>query len=64
MWCRPDPSSVSPIYIPGRLRTASRPFRTLIDSAPYSSSGIALAAALSGESIIIESAVFSGISRL
>ena len=28
MWCRPDPSSVSPIYIPGRLRTASRPFST------------------------------------
>src|SRR4029450_6498323 len=36
MWCRPDPSSVSPIYMPGRLRTASRPFRTLIASAPYS----------------------------
>src|SRR6478736_8740481 len=36
MWWRPEPSSVSPIYIPGRLRTASRPFRTLIESAPYS----------------------------
>ena len=33
MWCRPEPSSVSPIYMPGRLRTASRPLRTLIDSA-------------------------------
>src|SRR5690606_36610999 len=36
MWCRPEPSSVSPIYMPGRLRTASRPLRTLMDSAPYS----------------------------
>jgi cytochrome P450 len=27
---------VSPIYMPGRLRTASRPLRTLIESAPYS----------------------------
>src|SRR5277367_6647595 len=37
MWCRPEPSSVSPIYMPGRLRTASRPFRTLMEPAPYSS---------------------------
>src|SRR5215469_16828806 len=36
MWCRPEPSSVSPIYMPGRLRTASRPFSTLMLSAPYS----------------------------
>jgi len=36
MWWRPEPSSVSPIYMPGRLRTASRPLRTWIDSAPYS----------------------------
>ena len=34
MWWSPEPSSVSPIYIPGRLRTASRPLRTLIESAP------------------------------
>src|SRR5205085_11817987 len=27
----------SPMYIPGRLRTASRPFKTLMDSAPYRS---------------------------
>ena len=33
MWCRPEPSSVSPMYMPGRLRTASRPRSTLIDSA-------------------------------
>ena len=33
MWCRPDPSSVSPIYMPGRRRTASRPSRTEIDAA-------------------------------
>src|SRR5665213_1528809 len=39
MWCRPEPSSVSPIYMPGRLRTASRPRSTLIDCALYSSSG-------------------------
>src|SRR5690554_6416750 len=37
MWCRPEPSSVSPMYMPGRLRTASRPFKTLIESAPYAS---------------------------
>ncbi len=36
MWCRPEPSSVSPIYMPGALRTASRPFSTLMESAPYS----------------------------
>ena len=30
MWCRPVPSDVSPMYIPGRLRTASRPFRILM----------------------------------
>src|SRR3546814_16840756 len=36
MWCRPEPSSVSPIYMPGRFRTASKPFKTLMDSAPYS----------------------------
>jgi len=30
MWCRPVPSEVSPMYIPGRLRTASRPLRTLM----------------------------------
>src|SRR5690606_3322079 len=39
MWCRPEPSSVSPIYMPGRLRTASRPLRTLMESAPYSGEG-------------------------
>src|SRR5271167_4828693 len=37
MWCRPEPSSVSPIYIPGRRRTASSPRNTLIESAPYAS---------------------------
>src|SRR5262245_18151717 len=41
MWWRPEPSSVSPIYMPGRLRTASRPFSTLIDSAPYSEAATA-----------------------
>ena len=34
MWCSPEPSSVSPIYMPGRLRTASRPLSTLIEEAP------------------------------
>ena len=34
MWCRPVPSRVSPMYMPGRLRTASRPFRTLIYREP------------------------------
>ena len=37
MWCRPLPSCVSPIYIPGRLRTASKPSSTWMLSAPYSS---------------------------
>ncbi len=34
-WCRPR-SPVEPMYIPGRLRTASRPSRTVMDDAPYS----------------------------
>src|SRR5262249_21244893 len=36
IWCSPVPSSVSPMYIPGRFRTASSPFRTVIFSAVYS----------------------------
>src|SRR5437016_154790 len=36
MWCRPEPSSVSPIYMPGRLRTGSRPCSTLIECSSYS----------------------------
>ena len=32
MWCRPR-SPVEPMYMPGRLRTASRPSRTVIDDA-------------------------------
>ena len=35
MWCNPLISSVLPMYIPGRFRTASRPLRTLIESASY-----------------------------
>src|SRR5689334_17895453 len=35
MWCRPEMSSVSPMYMPGRFRTASRPFRSLIESVVY-----------------------------
>ena len=34
-WCRPR-SVVEPIYIPGRLRTASSPSRTVMSDAPYS----------------------------
>src|SRR5512133_3034670 len=34
-WCRPVPSEVSPMYMPGRLRTASRPSRIWMDDAPY-----------------------------
>ncbi len=30
MWCRPVPSDVSPMYMPGRFLTASRPFRILM----------------------------------
>src|SRR3954471_24677213 len=36
MWCKPVPSDVSPMYMPGRLRTASSPFRILMASEPYS----------------------------
>src|SRR5580693_6045885 len=36
MWCRPVPSAVSPMYMPGRLRTASRPFSTLMLFESYS----------------------------
>src|SRR3954469_21810901 len=48
MWCRPVPSEVSPMYIPGRLRTASSPFRTLIESEPYSEVASGLAEVASG----------------
>ncbi|CFN63682.1 Uncharacterised protein [Bordetella pertussis] len=34
MWCKPVPSEVSPMYMPGRLRTASSPLSILIESAP------------------------------
>src|SRR5262245_35202402 len=37
MWCRPVPSEVSPMYMPGRLRTASRPLRILMLEESYSS---------------------------
>src|SRR5687767_8780747 len=33
-WCRPR-DEVEPTYMPGRLRTASRPFRTWIFPASY-----------------------------
>src|SRR5688500_13956553 len=36
MWCKPVPSEVSPMYIPGRLRTASRPLRILMLLESYS----------------------------
>jgi hypothetical protein len=32
MWCRPEPSSVSPMYMPGRLRTASSPRSTVMEA--------------------------------
>src|SRR5262245_54775626 len=50
MWCRPEPSSVSPIYMPGRLRTASRPFSTLMGSAAWSADA---ATFLSGSRFIV-----------
>jgi hypothetical protein len=34
-WCKPVPSDVSPMYMPGRLRTASRPSRIWMEDAPY-----------------------------
>src|ERR671914_721775 len=33
-WCRPR-VPVEPMYMPGRLRTASRPSRTVMSFAPY-----------------------------
>src|SRR6185437_10543146 len=36
MWCRPVPSEVSPMYMAGRLRTASRPLRILMLLESYS----------------------------
>src|SRR6185437_4295378 len=36
MWCSPVPSEVSPMYMPGRLRTASRPLRILMLLESYS----------------------------
>src|SRR3954468_1022376 len=48
MWCKPVPSEVSPMYMPGRLRTASSPFRTLIESEPYSELASGLAELASG----------------
>src|SRR6478672_11654353 len=37
MWWSPVPSDVSPMYMPGRLRTASRPLRILMLEESYSS---------------------------
>ena len=34
IWCNPDPSSVSPMYMPGLFLTASKPFNTFMASAP------------------------------
>ena len=36
-WCNPVPSEVSPIYIPGRFLTASKPSNIWIDDALYKS---------------------------
>ena len=38
-WWRPEPSWTSPMYMPGRLRTASRPSRTVMLSLPYVDGG-------------------------
>ncbi|HBH44015.1 MAG TPA: hypothetical protein DDY28_06375, partial [Hyphomonas atlantica] len=43
---------VSPIYMPGRLRTASRPFRTLIEPAPYSGDSACVPSAIKASSSI------------
>src|SRR5690606_3012044 len=59
MWCRPVPSSVSPMYIPGRLRTASRPLSTLILVESY-----ALPVLLSSFSSVIIRFAYKKISAL
>ena len=48
MWCRPVPSDVSPMYMPGRLRTASRPLRILMLDESYSADMRALEFSCSG----------------
>src|SRR5271169_4436607 len=52
MWCRPVPSDVSPMYMPGRLRTASRPLSTLMlfesYSPPLLSCGLGLSTLMRG----------------
>src|SRR4051812_27521232 len=52
MWCSPVPSDVSPMYIPGRLRTASRPLRTRMLSESYGSP-------LLGGPFLLSSVIFS-----
>mmetsp|Transcript_1233 Transcript_1233/g.4074 ORF Transcript_1233/g.4074 Transcript_1233/m.4074 type:complete len:250 (+) Transcript_1233:1539-2288(+) len=43
-WCKPF-EDVLPMYIPGRLRTGSKPFKTWMDPAPYVSADPVVAAA-------------------
>src|SRR5215203_5297054 len=45
-WCRPA-SPVEPMYMPGRLRTGSRPSSTWMSLAPYSAPGRAVPVVLS-----------------
>src|SRR5438876_360990 len=40
-WCRPL-GPVDPMYMPGRLRTGSRPSRTVMSLAPYDEAGLAV----------------------
>src|SRR5262249_2331239 len=46
-WCSPR-SPVDPMYMPGRLRTASSPSRTVMDEAPYSACAFFFWAATGG----------------
>ena len=48
IWCRPVPSSVSPMYIPGRFLTASKPRNTVILPESYLLSSDILSFALLG----------------
>src|SRR5215216_402496 len=54
MWCRPVPSEVSPMYMPGRLRTASRPLRILMLLESYSAAGRAAGVVTASGSVAIE----------
>ena len=59
-----EPSSVSPMYMPGRLRTASRPRNTLIDSAPYPSPPFAVVSSTGSSMSFGSVGAYSGLAEI